>query len=77
MEILYGVVMLLAFIVGLGIGLTIPFFIKKYVESLKKEEKPLVSQPEETKEDDIVKYLPKDLLNEWMTGEEVKANDEQ
>lgn len=77
MEILYGVVMLLAFIVGLGIGLTIPFFIKKYVESLKKEEKPLVSQPEEIKEDDRFKFLPKDLLNEWMTGEEAKANDEQ
>lgn len=71
MEVLYGIIVLLAFILGLGIGITIPFFMKKYVESFKKEE-----NSEKKVENKSFKYIPKDLLNEWMTGE-VTEKDEQ
>lgn len=77
MEVLYGIIVLLAFILGLGIGITIPFFMKKYVESFKKEEnseKKVENKPEE--KEDAFKYIPKDLLNEWITGE-VTEKDEQ
>lgn len=77
MEVLYGIVVLLAFILGLGIGLSVPFFVKKYVETLKANEKTIiVEQKINEQEDDRNKLLPKDLLNEWITGEEAKPNDE-
>ena len=78
MEVLYGVIMLVTFLIGLGIGLTIPFFIKKYVKQY--QEKPIeikeVKEEQINKEVDKLGYYPKDLLQEWMTGEEVKANEE-
>ena len=75
MEVLYGVIVLLAFILGLGIGLSVPFLVKKYVESLKKEEHVNTGIENNTK--DKVKFVPNDLMMEWMTGEEVKPNEEQ
>ena len=77
MEVFYGIVVLLAFILGLGIGITIPFFMKKYAESLKKEENSEKNTENKIEEkEDAFKYLPRDILNEWMTGE-VTKKDEQ
>lgn len=77
MEVLYGVIVLLAFILGLGIGLSVPFFVKKYIESLKKEDHIAVGIENNSDSDSKVKYVPIDLMREWMTGEEVKPNEEQ
>lgn len=81
MEVLYGVIMLVTFLIGLGIGLTIPFFIKKYVKQYQEKtieikEVKEVKEEQTNKEVDKLGYYPKDLLQEWMTGEEVKANEE-
>lgn len=79
MEALYGVMILITFILGLGMGLTIPFFVKKYIKHFKEENKDNSQMDDLT--DKINKeqlaYIPTDLLKEWMTGEEVKASDEQ
>lgn len=72
MEIVYGIAMLLVFLIGFGIGISVPFFIKKYVETQKPKE---IESKEEEKEDKF-KYIPNDLLMEWITGEEVKKHDE-
>ena len=75
MEVLYGVILLITFILGLGIGISIPFFVKKYIkqakEELKENEKPI-----EVSETSKIDYLPKDLLTEWITGEEAKPNEQ-
>jgi uncharacterized alpha/beta hydrolase family protein len=72
MEVFYGIVVLLAFILGLGIGISVPFFVKKYAETQKVEVK-----TKEAEQEDKFRSIPNDLLKEWITGEEVKANDEQ
>ena len=78
MEILYGVLLLIAFILGLGMGFAIPFFVKKYMKLATEETKTNVKEKEESKDiDNDIPYVPKDLLTEWMTGKEIKPNDEQ
>ena len=80
MEVLYGLVLLLTFILGFGIGLTMPIIIKKYVKFYKENEtKEVKVESEEIKDEkkNDIPYIPKDLLAEWLTGEELKPNDEQ
>lgn len=78
MEILYGVLLLIAFILGLGMGFAIPFFVKKYMKLATEETKASVKEKEENNDiDNNIPYIPKDLLTEWMTGKEAKPNDEQ
>lgn len=69
---LFGVMLLITFIVGLGIGLSVPFFVKKYMKMAKEESKEITEK--ETSND--IPYIPKDLLTEWMTGEEVKPSEQ-
>ena len=82
MEVLYGIIVLIAFILGLGIGVSIPFFIKKYAESIIRENtvKTVANNDIENKTENSentqnkFEFIPKDLIDEWMTGE-VKPND--
>ena len=76
MEALYGVMLLITFLLGVGMGLSIPFLVKKYIKQYKEIE-PKIEQPKEPEKNNEIPYIPKDLLNEWMTGEEVKPNDKQ
>ena len=77
MEILYGIVLLIVFITGFGVGITIPFFVKKYTQDL------LNKYNNEIKEEKIdnvnepitVKNLTQDIKEEWMFGYSSK-NDE-
>ena len=71
MEILFGVVLLIVFILGLGIGLTIPFFVKKYVNHIEDNN----FKEEKNEQSNKLDYYPTDLLKEWMTGEEVNTNE--
>ena len=80
MEILYGVILLVTFILGLGIGISVPFFVKKYVKYCKeenKEEKPTIPTNKSMEKNDeaSIPFNPTDLLREWVTGEEVKPSD--
>lgn len=77
MEIIYGVVLLVTFILGLGIGLTIPFFVKKYVKDYKESKEDKEDNNSIEEKDNNIPFVPKDLLREWVTGEEVKPNDKQ
>lgn len=82
MEALYGVMLLITFILGVGIGLLIPILVKKYVKVYESEKETIKEEKEESKPiDNTIPYIPKDLLNEWLTGEvtgkELKPNDEQ
>jgi predicted membrane protein len=69
MEILYGIVLLIVFVAGFGIGITVPFFVKKYMQDMldkisaetkinnKEEDKPIT-----------VQNLTQDIKDEWMFG---------
>lgn len=68
MEILYGIVLLIVFVAGFGIGITVPFFVKKYMQDMldkisaetkinNKEDKPIT-----------VQNLTQDIKDEWMFG---------
>lgn len=54
-------------LLGFGLGISIPYFIKLEVK------KELAKQPEMVKEG--IDYLPKDLLTEYLTGEEQIGGD--
>ncbi len=69
MEILYGIVLLIVFIAGFGIGITVPFFVKKYMQDM------LDKIRVETKTDNNEEYEPitvqnltQDIKEEWMFG---------
>lgn len=77
MEILYGIVLLIVFITGFGVGITIPFFVKKYTQDLLNK---CNNEIKEEKIDNInepitVKNLTQDIKEEWMFGYSSK-NDE-
>lgn len=69
MEILYGIVLLIVFVTGFGIGITVPFFVKKYMQDM------LDKISAETKIDNNEEYEPisvqnltQDIKEEWMFG---------
>lgn len=69
MEILYGIVLLIVFVTGFGIGITVPFFVKKYMQDM------LDKISAETKNDNNEEYEPisvqnltQDIKEEWMFG---------
>lgn len=68
MEILYGIVLLIVFIAGFGIGVTVPFFVKRYTQDILNK---INTMPQEDKEKDkpiTVHNLTQDIKDEWMFG---------
>lgn len=69
MEILYGIVLLIVFIAGFGIGITVPFFVKKYMQDIL--DKISAETKIDNKEEDkpiTVQNLTQDIKDEWMFG---------
>lgn len=69
MEILYGIVLLIVFVTGFGIGITVPFFVKKYVQDIL--DKISAETKIDNKEEDkpiTVQNLTQDIKDEWMFG---------
>lgn len=69
MEILYGIVLLIVFVAGFGIGITVPFFVKKYIQDIL--DKISAETKIDNKEEDkpiTVQSLTQDIKDEWMFG---------
>lgn len=69
MEILYGIVLLIVFVTGFGIGITVPFFVKKYMQDIL--DKISAETKIDNKEEDkpiTVQNLTQDIKDEWMFG---------
>lgn len=69
MEILYGIVLLIVFVAGFGIGITVPFFVKKYIQDTL--DKISAETKIDNKEEDkpiTVQNLTQDIKDEWMFG---------
>lgn len=69
MEILYGIVLLIVFVAGFGIGITVPFFVKKYMQDI--FDKISAETKIDNKEEDkpiTVQNLTQDIKDEWMFG---------
>jgi hypothetical protein len=69
MEILYGIVLLIVFVAGFGIGITVPFFVKKYMQDML--DKISAETKIDNKEEDkpiTVQNLTQDIKDEWMFG---------
>lgn len=69
MEILYGIVLLIVFVAGFGIGITVPFFVKKYMRDIL--DKISAETKIDNKEEDkpiTVQNLTQDIKDEWMFG---------
>ena len=69
MEILYGIVLLIVFVAGFGIGITVPFFVKKYMRDIL--DKISAETKFDNKEEDkpiTVQNLTQDIKDEWMFG---------
>lgn len=69
MEILYGIVLLIVFVAGFGIGITVPFFVKKYMQDML--DKISAETKIDNKEEDkpiTVQNLTQDIKEEWMFG---------
>lgn len=69
MEILYGIVLLIVFVAGFGIGITVPFFMKKYMQDIL--DKISAETKIDNKEEDkpiTVQNLTQDIKDEWMFG---------
>lgn len=69
MEILYGIVLLIVFVAGFGIGITVPFFVKKYMQDIL--DKISAETKIDNKEEDkpiTVQSLTQDIKDEWMFG---------
>lgn len=67
-----GIILILVFLFGLGLGLLIPYYVKKYVnELIEKEEKSKDITPNTKKIS-----LTDEILNEWINGENRGDNDE-
>ena len=69
MEILYGIVLLIVFVAGFGIGITVPFFVKKYMHDML--DKISAETKIDNKEEDkpiTVQNLTQDIKDEWMFG---------
>lgn len=69
MEILYGIVLLIVFVTGFGIGITVPFFVKKYMQDIldKNSAETKIDNKEEDKPI-TVQNLTQDIKDEWMFG---------
>nr|DAI31651.1 MAG TPA: hypothetical protein [Caudoviricetes sp.] len=69
MEILYGIVLLIVFVAGFGIGITVPFFVKKYMQDIldKISDETKIDNKEEDKPI-TVQNLTQDIKDEWMFG---------
>lgn len=77
MEILYGIVILLVFIMGFGIGVSIPFFVKKYANEIIEKNKPqIIEKKEENTEPITAKNLTKEIQEEWFYGKSEKSGDD-
>lgn len=77
MEILYGIVILLAFIIGFGIGISVPFFVKKYVnEIIEKNKSQIIEKEEKDTEPITAKNLTKEIQEEWFYGKAEKSGDD-
>lgn len=69
MEILYGIVLLIVFVAGFGIGIAVPFFMKKYMQDML--DKISAETKIDNKEEDkpiTVQNLTQDIKDEWMFG---------
>lgn len=69
MEILYGIILLIVFVAGFGIGMTVPFFVKKYMQDML--DKISAQTKTDNKDEDkpiTVQNLTQDIKDEWMFG---------
>ena len=72
MEILYGIVILLVFIIG-----SVPFFVKKYVnEIIEKNKSQIIEKEEKDTEPITAKNLTKEIQEEWFYGKAEKSGDD-
>ena len=64
MEILYGIAMLIVFLLGLGLGLLIPYYIKKYI-NLYTQNNNIEMIKNETNNPTS---LTDEIVDEWLNG---------
>nr|DAS12533.1 MAG TPA: hypothetical protein [Caudoviricetes sp.] len=74
MYIIIGISLMLFFLIGFGVGLTIPFFVKKYIDICLVKNDEMISK-EKTQQNEEVKLnnsqiqdLTEEVLAEWLTG---------
>lgn len=72
MEILYGIAMLIVFLLGLIIGLLVPYYIKKYVNQIQDEYKELKSD-NNLRESNKPTSLTDEIIDEWVNGGDQNA----
>ena len=67
MEILYGIALLIVFIIGVSTGVLIPYFIKKYITQINNEidNKKMEEEKEQTGKPTS---LTQDIIDEWQNG---------
>lgn len=64
MEILYGIAMLIVFLLGLGIGLLIPYYIKKYINQYTQNNNVEMIKNETNNPTS----LTDEIVDEWLNG---------
>lgn len=67
MEILYGIVLLIVFIIGVSTGVLIPYFIKKYITQINNE-LDNKKMEEEKEQNGKPTSLTQDIIDEWQNG---------
>lgn len=74
MYIIIGISLMLFFLIGFGVGLTIPFFVKKYIDICLFKTDEMTSK-EKTQQNEEIKLnnsqiqdLTEEVLAEWLTG---------
>lgn len=67
MEILYGIVLLIVFIIGVSTGMLIPYFIKKYITQINNE-LDNKKMEEEKEQNGKPTSLTQDIIDEWQNG---------
>lgn len=70
MEIIYGCILIIVFFIGFGLGLFIPFFIKKYTELILKRDDNTTIKEDTPIESGIIttRNLTKEIRDEWLFG---------
>ena len=74
MYIIIGISLMLFFLIGFGVGLTIPFFVKKYIDICLVKADEMISKEKNQQNEEIklnnsqIQDLTEEVLAEWLTG---------
>ncbi len=74
MYIIIGISLMLFFLIGFGVGLTIPFFVKKYIDICIVKTDEMISKEKTQQKEEIklnnsqIQNLTEEILSEWLTG---------